>query len=321
MSSLRLAAPLLGTLLAACAFHTNGLGGAGSSSAGPGGGGGSTSVSASSASASTGTGGAGGCTGNPSMCGVVPAGWQRIGFAESPSAPCPAGFTAQDAIESPAAAPCTCGACSQQPPACDQGSVATFYDTGNATCQKGGQAAANSNAGGCNGTNTSFGSHFSGTAPPPVGGSCTATAAPAPMAVTDTAVRICTSDVPACEAELCKGGGTFSECVVADGDQPCPAGPYTQKHLVGDAGPVTCGACTCTLSATCKGKLDYFTDGNCSMNALHLPVDGTCVAVGTGSTTYHSYEYTGTVDTISCNVSPTASATVDLTSKRTVCCK
>ncbi len=201
------------------------------------------------------------------------------------------------------------------------GQVATFYDMGSGNCETSGAAASNANAGMCNGTNTNFGSHFAGTAPAATGGSCSAPATSDPAKVTDTEVRVCTSTLAACTAELCGGGGPFSNCILAAEDQLCPAGPYTQKHLLGDAPTVTCGTCGCTLSATCKGTIEFFSDMNCSMGALNLPVDGSCVAVNSGTTNYRSYKYTGMVDTTSCDVSPTATATVDLTGKRTVCCQ
>jgi hypothetical protein len=81
---------------------------------------------------------------------------------------------------------------------------------------------------------------------------------------------------------------------------------------------LTCGACTCTATATCGGSASFHPDGACGGDPLVLAA-GACTTVNQASAS--SYRWTGTVASQSCaNVTPPEKAAVSLIDARTVCC-
>jgi hypothetical protein len=266
------------------------------------------------------------CTGGGVDCvDAVPPGWTRVGYAPSRETPCPSGFTQTDVQADPlmGAETCVCGGCQiTDQPSCAAGNVQTFIDLGSGQCGVNGINLANSPAGACNkfsqnGEGVTVSDHVKGLPPPPSGGACSLKAAPDSSKVVWTEGRVCIPESEPCELDLCAGQGGFTECILAEGDSECPL-PFTEKHFIGDASNLVCGACACTVEGSCTGTIELYTDINCTAGKLSLPVDGTCVVAGSNET-YYRYKYIGQIKAITCSDEPPTSA--GLTPSNTLCCK
>jgi hypothetical protein len=318
-----------GTGASTSSTSTTGTSGAG----GAGGHGGATTTTTSSGTTTSGTsgtttsttgtgqGGAGPC--NPALCqDAVPAGWTRVGLAQSPGVSCGAGLQAVDVVEAPTPEPgaCTCGPCTiTKDPSCAQGTIKTWFDTGNGKC---GQAGLNvDGTGACHDiqNGAQLQAHFAGAVPKASGGACTADATPDQGKVATQAERFCELTPGACEADLCSGA--LTECIRTKGDVSCPAGPFTVKHVVGTGVTLACGACDCTTYATCTGTLDLYQGNGCNGASLSLASDGTCYAPGGGGTIFKSYAFQAEVASKSCKAAKQAAADVSLEGVHTACCK
>jgi hypothetical protein len=272
-------------------------------------------------------GGAGAAPACPEQCpDAVPSGWVRVGYAQDQSAPCPSGFLDVDITTDAVlqADACTCGDCLvTTEPSCDAGAIKT-YDThpGFGACKQIGPTFANSPAGQCakifpNGEPASAGTSFEGAPPPPVGGACSRAASLDTSKVQWTEGRICLPMETMCDSEVCAGIAPFSECVLADGDQQCPAA-FSTRYVIGTNASIKCEACGCTLKSTCEGTLTLYTDMTCTAGGLDLPVTGSCESVSSPDT-YFTYKYKGKVKLTKCADEPPVEAS--FTPAQTLCCK
>jgi hypothetical protein len=108
----------------------------------------------------------------------------------------------------------------------------------------------------------------------------------------------------------------FTECIRADGDIDCPPA-FSTKHVVGDAAGLACGACGCTVEATCEGSIEFYTDMTCTAGKLAFAVDGSCQAANT-DVAYLRYKYIGVA---SAKCAPEAPAAASFAPAQTICCK
>lgn len=259
--------------------------------------------------------------GTPDACTLPSAqGFTLVLFGDATQS-CPSDFTAGDLVANPAAGAgaCACGDCAATID-CSSGPIASYYDNngggGNATCGTPG-ATADANGGACRNAAGRFGEHAKIDAPTAVVGACTAPAVPSRGAVTTQAKRICTPGSATAPTAACNPPGDMKACLVADGDATCPASAPT-KHLVGTDFDLTCTACGCQVAATCTGKIEFYSQSNCTgMPARTLNV-GSCTS--TSQDTFNSTKWTGSVATQTCTKQPAPPASVALTGQRTVCC-
>jgi hypothetical protein len=211
----------------------------------------------------------------------------------------------------------------------NQGLPTTFGTAGAGTCPNGG----GTTGGGC-ATDGFLGAFAAGNehrykAPGPVGGSCTSSGTSDPTKVTSTDSRVCRANViPKCETKLCPPTltGKFVACVSSSGDQACPSA-FPKKHLVGTDVSVTCaaGACGCTVTATCTGKMSFYASADCSgAPDLIVNANDTCVPTVSNpeGNTYGSHRYVANAPTnVACTSAGTSAATTSLVGPLTVCCR
>jgi hypothetical protein len=95
-------------------------------------------------------------------------------------------------------------------------------------------------------------------------------------------------------------------------------------HLIGTSASFTCGSgCTCGVTATCKGKVNYFATPDCSgAVAMTVPVDDAChptdaAGASLGSHVYVPFTPTNVACTKTGSTTPSAPALAQAT---TVCC-
>jgi hypothetical protein len=253
-----------------------------------------------------------------SACGIaVPMGWAVVTFGARTN-PCGAGFAANDVFESPAAdaGACSCGACAvTAQPSCMNGSSAPKVDFGGTpTCDITSPVSFPANGGACSPqTFPAKPSHMLVNAPPPTGGGCDAGATAQRAAVGTTDERVC---VPPTCASACNQPGVKT-CLLASGDQPCPAGT-TDRHVVGTDFAVTCAACACAITGTCEGTTTLYSDNACKTKFAQVD-SGTCTAIPNMDTA--SYEWLGNPHNVACNVTAgTTDASVALVGATTICC-
>lgn len=114
-------------------------------------------------------------------------------------------------------------------------------------------------------------------------------------------------------------------CVVADGDQACPAGPYTERSVMASGVDDTraCTPCGCDLAGTvqCTGQLVEFTDLFCVFPVGTVPIDGGCHAADIANTDTWSVQYQDAAASYSCanNMPMAVGEAIELPSI-TVCC-
>lgn len=245
---------------------------------------------------------------------------------------CPSGFTLPaDTVEGPnlGANACTCGCSVTNAPSCATGAIVGAFGTaGGLTCPNAGGNLVNT---GC-GTDGFLGPFGTGnehkyTPPAASGGSCSASAVKDTAKLTYAAERrVCqASVVPQCNGKTCPPtvGGSFSVCIAATGDVPCPLA-FPTKHLVGTGASFNCSAgCTCGVTANCSGRLDYFASANCSGTAAYsIAVNNTCVATDNGGASYASHIYVANAPTqTACTkTGSTTPSTPALSGPVTTCC-
>ncbi|HLK38135.1 MAG TPA: hypothetical protein VKU41_15340 [Polyangiaceae bacterium] len=273
-------------------------------------------------------------------CLVTPNGWTPVAFLPMPSsttAACPAGFGPATAfVESPSAGAgaCTCGGCNViQPPSCDA-PIDVHYDnsssSGAGTCSvmaSAGTTPLHVTDGGC-GTDLFPGSYagfdLKYTLPAATGGTCTADGKPTGSGVTYGAHSLgCLPEGNACDAGACPIPAPFKACIMTAGEAACPAGPMTDRHLVGTGAAVSCSTCTtCTLSAGCTGTVSLYPDGACKQKMPYAVVaDGHCDPIYQQNQTYKSYTFAPAPPTnVTCQASGSTAQGVSLASEATVCC-
>jgi hypothetical protein len=272
-------------------------------------------------------------------CFAVPNGWSLVAYATPSHTNCPSGWTQNPSnwVEGPSANGnlCACGECSTTAdPSCTGGAVSVFYDfDGSKSCALPGLPPQNGNnpAGACltDLYNQAYpkNSDLKLVPPAPQGGSCTSSSMNQPqnVAYASTATT-CGADSPAsagCVGGVCAPAiaAPFVACVEQSGDQACPGAPFTTKHLVGSDVSFTCGACACTVSATCEGTMNLYPDNKCGGKSITIPVDGTCHPLPANGGTYQSYEFQGKTTAIQCTPGAApANPPVMLNGATTICC-
>ncbi len=267
-------------------------------------------------------------------CFVMPDGFGLVAFgATAHGVACPTGFTSPtDTVEGPtlAAGACSCACSVTTQPSCATGTLVGHFDTaGSGLCDSAGGDLANM---GC-GTDGYLGPFGTGNEhrfkpPAPTGGACSATANNDPGKLTYAAQgRICAAAVtPECNGKVCppSGAAPFAVCIATTGDVACPAG-FPTKHLVGASASFTCSAgCTCGgVTATCKGKVNYFASGDCS-GAVGMSViaDDACHSTDAAGASFGSHAYVPfTPQNVACTkTGGTTPSTPVLSQSGTVCC-
>jgi hypothetical protein len=167
--------------------------------------------------------------------------------------------------------------------------------------------------------------------PPPLsGGKCTAAGQGTGTVNYAAQDRVCAADSSAsggCAGNQCTPSvpSPYQFCVAKAGSQNCPAGSFSQQHLVGTNAQFTCanGSCSCTFPGTCSGgTMALFTDDKCMQGELDIAADGQCHSSNAKSDTYGSYKYTANPpSTTACAGAGTSAAQgVTLANEQTICC-
>jgi hypothetical protein len=266
-------------------------------------------------------------------CVDLPLGFAVVAFgAASSGAACPPGFgQGTDTVEGPSvgAGACTCGCTLSTPPTCPaNGAIANGYDTdGSGTCGTSGNTYANSGCG-TEGVAAAFGpsDDHRFTPPGPTGGTCQAPTVDDQTKLTFASQgRVCqaTDALPTCGAMVCPPpvGAPFVACLAATGDTTCPP-QFPEKHLVGTNASFACtSGCTCSVTATCAGTIDYYASTNCSGPvAFQVPANGQCVGTNYGA--YGSHQYVPAAPSgMACVAGGSTSASApSLDATTTLCC-
>jgi hypothetical protein len=114
-------------------------------------------------------------------------------------------------------------------------------------------------------------------------------------------------------------------CIMAPGDNACPAGPYAARSLAYSAVEDTrgCSPCECTLAATCTGALHEYHDNECTNPAGSVAVTGSCQAStlpGSDGGAF-SVAWVGGPPSVTCTPTvPTATGSVTPSEAMTFCC-
>ena len=235
-------------------------------------------------------------------CFDMPAGFTLVAFgATAKGDGCPSGFgLPKDTVEGPKLAPdaCTCECAVTSQPSCPSGVISNNFGTAGAgTCPSSGGGYANF---GC-ATDGFLGAFTTGnehrfTPPGPTGGSCSTSSTKDMTKLTYTAEgRICqATTVAQCEGKVCAPPvpAAFGACIASAGDVACPSA-FPKKHLVGPSASFGCTLdCTCSVSATCKGKMNYYASTDCSGTAgFTAQVNGQCLPTVAGGATFASHRY------------------------------
>ena len=254
---------------------------------------------------------------NPDACALPSASGFALVLFGAANQSCPASFTASDVIENPVAGAgaCACGDCSATID-CNSGSLATSFDNGNGDCNQTGPAL-DANNGMCRNLMNSRWSENGAVAPPAaVVGTCSAPGLASRPAVTTTAKRVCTPEASACAGLACAPPTGMAACLAHDGDVACPP-TAPNKHAVGADFTLQCGACGCTVSATCTGKIESYEQGNCSGTPKTINAN---VCTNVSRADLSSFKWIGSVAMQSCTKGAPAAPQIALTGTRTICC-
>lgn len=267
------------------------------------------------------------CTGVPTDCtDSVPAGWQRVGYAEDRSMSCDESFTTFDVDADPDTTnACACGACSvTAQPSCPTDNIGVHYDDGGQQCQIPFFAPVNIQPGQCVPFPFTFplGKDIKVTPQAPTGGDCFAQINQSPISSTQARLCLPKVDHPACDSELCAKDSTFDACIRASGDQSCPEGPFQKRHLVGTGIQTLCSNCGCSIEGACSGTLTLHTQSNCQGgSSVSFFASSTCVPTNTNDTKYAAATYQASLASSSCKVTAPSSATLQFAELHTVCCR
>lgn len=264
-------------------------------------------------------------------CVALPSGFSLVAYG--PRSACPTNFTqTSDTVEnaSVGSGGCTCGCSVTTNPSCSTGTMVGHFGTAGAgTCPSAGGDLANTSLCASDGFMGAFavGNEHRYTPPAPSGGACSA--APnkdATKLAIGASKRLCQATVvPSCNGKVCPPSltGGFAACIAAAGDVSCPS-TFPNKHLVGSSASFTCGAgCTCGVTATCSGRLDYYASANCTgMVQMSLQVDDAChptVSADAGDS-FASRLWNPTVSNVGCTNGGSTSASTSLAGETTICC-
>lgn len=251
-------------------------------------------------------------------CGAAPSGAKRVALVDRTIA-CPPGFTTTDVLEAKAGDGCGCSCSVSSSPTCPgAGVIPTKYGTTSA-CASTGATLTSAGSGTCSslGFSGTLSAWFSATAPGPVGGACASTPTTDKNAVSRPR-RLCEPTLGACAGDTCKT--PFTECIEIAG--ACPAA-FPNARTVGTDVIVTCPACTCSVSASCKGEVTLYGNGGCGGSGTTLAVDGTCVSVPSSAGSVSTFKYTpDPPGAVACAASyTTAPGTRTFVSQRNLCCR
>ncbi|CAN5644027.1 hypothetical protein BH09MYX1_BH09MYX1_24340 [soil metagenome] len=263
----------------------------------------------------------GGCPLNACTVANVPSGWEPTAYKENTNG-CPATFNGTAYVTNPTSAngTCTCGCAVAQNPVCDVGQITTGYSSGN-TCSQTGQPISFTGAGCNGGVNGNLENYYRSSTIALSGGKCTST--PMKGAAGSTSAESCAPTI--CKEAICAGTvpAGYGSCIETAGDQTCPgSSPFTTKHVVGTTVDVQCtNACTCGVTGQCTSpKVAFYSDNACANLLAALDSNNTCVATGTNATA-SSAKYSATLTNAACTKGGTTTPQLDLTGKRTICCR
>jgi hypothetical protein len=329
-----LSAALLGGVTG-CGLGLSGLGPAGTS--GDGGAaqdGSNTSSGGGDAGANEASGGDASSDTTASCAMALPTGWTLVAY-ETGRAACPAGLGMahpEYAGATVSAGACTCACNVTTQPTCDVGTLSTQWTQTAASpsspCPNtGGQIAFDGP--GCVSLpgNASVPQGFSAEALPPAGGMCTGVVMPDPTKLSLTPAQYC--DVPAASAEAVCEGTTpsgFTACIVADGNVPCPSGPFTMQLEVDDGDELVCPTCdACSVTGSCaNAQVTFFSDGSCTGKGMigTLPCTGLCAGTGNlpAGGNVGGAEYSAQVQA-TCSASSSGTPGVSPSGPHTLCCR
>jgi hypothetical protein len=249
-------------------------------------------------------------------CYVIPTGWSIVAFSTTQVA-CPTGFAATGPTDYLGAAQpsdaCACGTCTvNSPPTCDWAGIGGFYDihdAGVSTCASADSPSVFTNdpPGKC-GTDlptrdySAFDLEF--VAPGPAGGSVMASASVLTSPVTfPWEGESCSPD--SAQAAGCVGSECtltlpppFRVCVLASPFVVCPPGSaFTQSYFERVGPSVWCSTCDCSVTATCGGTVELFSDSQCTANESDVPADSQCHPAPAGIGVVNSYRYVASAAT------------------------
>jgi hypothetical protein len=275
--------------------------------------------------------------GSPSECGggtcgtPAPAGWIgpfAINTASPPNASqqCPQGWTDHGAafIGLLAGAP-TC-ACNCVPSASTCNVEVTYYSDAGCTMPN----ETGSSSGGCQNLATSESHGYVRAVGQPGNVGC----APAeqyvvpPTAWTEASVMCAPGQLPVCEDGVClpvvPAGFEDRWCVMAEGEQACPAGPYSSPKTMHRSLTDTrdCTPCGCNVSGTptCAGALTEHTTW-CLLEIDGVPIDGQCHPTLAGLADDWAIQYDGAGAAFGCaNNGPTPTGEALAVDPITICC-
>jgi len=258
-----------------------------------------------------------GSTCNESVCGKLPTTTTKRVALVDRSVACPPGFKSTDLLEAKDGMACSCSCNLNAAPVCPGAGALTTATSMDCTTAGPTLGSAGSNLCSTIVGGAAIANGFKATAPPPLGGACGA------MPKTDTTAvtrqrRLCEPNAGTCAAPIC-AGSPFLECIEHAG--ACPA-EFPSPRVVGTSASVTCPSCTCTMSATCTGKISFFATA-CTGTATTFAVDGTCNMVTGGPGTYPNFKYVPNAPTAAiCNASfASAPGTRTVLGQRNLCCK
>jgi hypothetical protein len=256
----------------------------------------------------------------------VPTGWSPVAYAENPATNCPTTDwpTQNDWVANVqnGNAACGCGCAKTGDPNCTTGKIDTFLSQQQGCANQGTSLAFID--GGCTAVGGNLGNYYASSAIAPSGaGSCTAQAA-ATGSLATTPARTCAPD-STCTSATCAGvvPSGWQACIIADGDQPCPANSvFAQKHAIAKSATFDCAqTCACTVTGTCDApKVNFYSQAMCGGLLVTLPSDTTCNATSNNGQFVATASYTATPN-FKCNANGTSAVQHQPVTPTTVCCR
>jgi hypothetical protein len=114
----------------------------------------------------------------------------------------------------------------------------------------------------------------------------------------------------------------YRVCIRSTSFRSCPVGSVFAQSFLFETGvsAPSCESCPCTVTATCPGTIELFSDVQCTDNELDIAADGTCKP-SPSTALFGSFRYVlegGPVDEV-CDQWPSA-ADVQKVNEQEVCC-
>ncbi len=266
------------------------------------------------------------CSTDAGAC-TAPAGWVPVAYTTDAQSPCPKDFgTADDVLADPVVgtSACKCSCIKTQDPDCQTG-MSSWSGVGS-TCSGFNPFPIAFSGGKCHVIGGTVDDYDKATTIAPSGGTCNVTSVADNGALSGTNARICPADSKCADA-TCGGYAPagFSACIVSDGDVACPASSaFSVKHTVSKNATVQCSDCgaACTFQGTCTNpQLSFYSNQTCTTLIVSIPADSTCDATGHANAVIGGMIYTATPSFTGCTATGTSTATVEMSSPRTVCCR